>query len=592
MDGFTFEKARSGTAPYSQKRSNMVQKQSTSSSRPKTRSSEIHQSSALDNLNVELRENRPVIEDNDDGFDMNKALNDVVRRRMMQQQQQQQSSANRTSSTSAYSAPALVPNLTKSQRSKQATIQLKPTTPKSNLSEMNAIYGASSNGAAHDGNRVGTSGGTRQSKKLNMQQQIMADAARAKSRGSSRASSRNVSSKTSAPGVDNIYNQMLKQQNQLKSKSQQGHQTLAKGRSLSTQQQQRQQSKKGEGIFESEASHRKQPAGESAHLNQEGLLRQQRRLLQQFEYSSSDYRPQSKQSSFKKRQQDEGDNYQQWQYMQAITGESSTNSFQHQHEVQSELVAESGLANGQEQLLNEEHLQEVSPERKTYQTDDSNDNEERTLIRPQSRKLYLGSDSTNQGRSDRAPKSAGAIKTESNVNTLKRLNSFGGFLGTSASSATFDKRPPSRQSSAFPVHLAEKQGKEKAPSTRTAPSTPRGNHIEKSTYHPIFVRNKDNEPQHSPDAGGNVDDLGWDRPPSRQKICAQDLWDGRKSRQGTGSMSMDRMPSRGSPLTADASRAHQNPKSDGFLELEDVVNAPFNITVCLLSTIYVSFMLL
>ena len=192
----------------------------------------------------------------------------------------------------------------------------------------------------------------------------------------------------------------------------------------------------------------------------------------------------------------------------------------------------------------------------------------------------------------RAPKSAGAIKTESNVNTLKRLNSFGGFLGTSASSATLDKRPPSRQSSAFPVHLAKKDGKEKVSSTRTAPSTPRGHNIEKSTYHTNFFQNgkpTNSEPPKSPsNVDADVDDLGWDRPPSRQKICAQNLWDGQQSRQGTGSMSIGtanlsvhRLPSRGSPSTSHASRANQSPKDDGFLELEDVVNASFKIKVYL-----------
>jgi hypothetical protein len=78
---------------------------------------------------------------------------------------------------------------------------------------------------------------------------------------------------------------------------------------------------------------------------------------------------------------------------------------------------------------------------------------ERTLERPQSRKLYLGTGISTSEGSPRH-KSAGSIKASSSKVAspdIKRMNSYNNLLG---SSNDLEKRPPSRQASAFPVHLA------------------------------------------------------------------------------------------------------------------------------------------
>ena len=96
-----------------------------------------------------------------------------------------------------------------------------------------------------------------------------------------------------------------------------------------------------------------------------------------------------------------------------------------------------------------------------------------------------------------------------------------------------------------------------------------------------------------------------ERPPSRQKLAAQDLWDGGPStaksslsssaaavyaksednnnnnNSSSSSSSCNQLPSRYSE------RAHHDPKSDGFLDIDDNENAPFKVEVSsLINTVY------
>ena len=94
-------------------------------------------------------------------------------------------------------------------------------------------------------------------------------------------------------------------------------------------------------------------------------------------------------------------------------------------------------------------------QRKVYQPPDAAT--QAPLERPQSRKLYLGSDKCNNNtRPMRSASSVvvSATNTEDHPN-LRRLTSFNGFVNTSWQVDTFPHRPPSRQSSAFPIDLAD-----------------------------------------------------------------------------------------------------------------------------------------
>jgi hypothetical protein len=84
------------------------------------------------------------------------------------------------------------------------------------------------------------------------------------------------------------------------------------------------------------------------------------------------------------------------------------------------------------------------------------ESKERKLERPQSRKLYLGTEiSASDSPRVPAPKSAGAIKTSTKApSEIKRMNSYNNVLGPASKVSELERRPPSRQSSAFPVHLA------------------------------------------------------------------------------------------------------------------------------------------
>lgn len=95
-------------------------------------------------------------------------------------------------------------------------------------------------------------------------------------------------------------------------------------------------------------------------------------------------------------------------------------------------------------------------QRKVYQPPDTAT--QVPIERPQSRKLYLGSDKQagNTARPMRSASSVvvGATNTDDHPN-LRRLSSFNGFVNTSWQDDTFPHRPPSRQSSAFPIDLAD-----------------------------------------------------------------------------------------------------------------------------------------
>lgn len=176
---------------------------------------------------------------------------------------------------------------------------------------------------------------------------------------------------------------------------------------------------------------------------------------------------------------------------------------------------------------------------------------ERKLERPQSRKLYLGTGIPASG-SPRvpAPKSAGAIKTGTKTSSeIKRMNSYNNVLGSASKVSELERRPPSRQSSAFPVHLAgnldpksrKSSGNRTVTSTCTAPTTPRGHNVERSSVHSEI-----------------------DRPPSRQKIAAQDLWDGGSSRVG----SLNELHDAVTGVVDGELRATHDPKSDGFTDIK------------------------
>ena len=101
--------------------------------------------------------------------------------------------------------------------------------------------------------------------------------------------------------------------------------------------------------------------------------------------------------------------------------------------------------------------QKVSGSRKIYMNpNEGSEIDKLKLVRPTSRKLYLGSTETNtesERRKTTIPKSAGALKSTSSI-PIKRMNSFHGIPGCDTIGSTqLEKRPPSRQSSAFPVHL-------------------------------------------------------------------------------------------------------------------------------------------
>jgi hypothetical protein len=102
-------------------------------------------------------------------------------------------------------------------------------------------------------------------------------------------------------------------------------------------------------------------------------------------------------------------------------------------------------------------VSKVSASRKIYMNPNEGiEIDKQKLVRPTSRKLYLGSTETNtesERRKTPIPKSAGALKSTSSI-PIKRMNSFHGIPGCDTIGSTqLEKRPPSRQSSAFPVHL-------------------------------------------------------------------------------------------------------------------------------------------
>jgi hypothetical protein len=70
-----------------------------------------------------------------------------------------------------------------------------------------------------------------------------------------------------------------------------------------------------------------------------------------------------------------------------------------------------------------------------------------------------------------------------------------------------------------------------------------------------------------------------DRPPSRQKIAAQDLWDGANSRSGTAFVSEAAVLDPSEAVRDSVRASYHNPKDDGFLDIEFNRNSTFKIKV-------------
>jgi hypothetical protein len=175
------------------------------------------------------------------------------------------------------------------------------------------------------------------------------------------------------------------------------------------------------------------------------------------------------------------------------------------------------------------------------------------LERPQSRKLYLGNEKSDGGTvtltmtpkpAIKAPRSAGArysnfsptrgtpsnafeegeqraavvqFGDESRQNSLKKMSSFNSFHQTRPwreDDHLQVRRPPSRQSSAFPVHLADLHSVMNEKSAQSgAAATPKS-------------RNRKDEREVSTTSPLPTGEQCLDRPPSRQKLAAQHLFEG------------------------------------------------------------------
>ncbi len=174
------------------------------------------------------------------------------------------------------------------------------------------------------------------------------------------------------------------------------------------------------------------------------------------------------------------------------------------------------------------------------------------LERPQSRKLYLGNDKGDGGTVSvattpkptiKAPRSAGARysnfsptrRTSSNAfedsdqsattvqfndtsrqTSLKKMSSFSSFQQTRPWREEDHlpvRRPPSRQSSAFPVHLADLP--DSVLIEKDTLTTPKSRHRKEEVYNELGT----NSPP-------TTNDQRLDRPPSRQKLAAQHLFEG------------------------------------------------------------------
>ena len=143
------------------------------------------------------------------------------------------------------------------------------------------------------------------------------------------------------------------------------------------------------------------------------------------------------------------------------------------------------------------------------------------------------------------------------------------------------KRPPSRQASAFPVHLA---GRKSASAVRSQCF----GLVQSSSVGDTEIDNVYPSSEGGSTGGlgvGSVADdaVGTDhvtaalmttmaRPPSRQKIGAQDLWDGVDSRESRRTDNTD--------YSDDDRNLRHDPRADGFLDLDDTgEHAPFKIEI-------------
>mmetsp|Transcript_9333 Transcript_9333/g.14066 ORF Transcript_9333/g.14066 Transcript_9333/m.14066 type:complete len:892 (+) Transcript_9333:226-2901(+) len=174
--------------------------------------------------------------------------------------------------------------------------------------------------------------------------------------------------------------------------------------------------------------------------------------------------------------------------------------------------------------------------------------------RPQSRKLYLGSGGTSSGPDSdalsgsalRAPRSAGAMprhrlspeshRTDTAESpqgdpTLSAAASFGGFAKPSnpwhGTVVNYDERPPSRQRSAFPIHLADMESALRRGSARNGERKTAFCESTDTSDKAASIAVPAAPPTGSPRAiklsSGTLESpLG--RPPSRQRIAAQNLW--------------------------------------------------------------------
>lgn len=256
------------------------------------------------------------------------------------------------------------------------------------------------------------------------------------------------------------------------------------------------------------------------------------------------------------------------------------------------------------------------------------------LARPQSRKLYLGNEKSNKdiSISKKTPKSAGArygsysplksshddaeeegyteaIQTPVNKKLLlKKLSSYNDLHKNSPWKEGNDvngNRPPSRQSSAFPVHLADDPNS----MATMNPTTPSKRRMEsdlpsKSTFPESDIPMTNtvilpNTELHSIISASQPTTNDFNkRPPSRQKIAAQHLFDETSETRemakannlnnsgSTTSVSSSRnigtaKPGTSQRMSTTRSNMMYDPKDDGFIELdpEESLNTPFTITI-------------
>lgn len=165
--------------------------------------------------------------------------------------------------------------------------------------------------------------------------------------------------------------------------------------------------------------------------------------------------------------------------------------------------------------------------------------------RPQSRKLYLGNDSTSDPRPAlRTPKSAGTREgSEGNEspylddNKMKRIASFNGFVRSPSWMADDipDQRPPSRQRSAFPIHLADEphhvgnydidDSEYESPRRRVRSATTITNERLRGAGPDAARAVTASSASPSPVIIDDNEESLLKRPPSRQKLAAQHLFD-------------------------------------------------------------------